>query len=714
MNKYSKIRPISDLRDTNEISKLCHESNEPIFITRNGYSDLVIMSDDCFRAYDIKNMAHVVETKGLRYINRPTGERNNGFVRLSTHPIPVKIGDISANLNAIKKHIDEDIKKQVDISLFPELSLTAYTCSDLFFNRTILNRIEDALVELAHYGKDSKLIYAVGAPFVFQEKLYNCAFVFSQGKLLGIIPKSYLPNYDEFYEKRHFQEALDETLVTSFDGYEVMFGSRLLFQDANRPALIIGVEICEDLWAPISPSSHHVLNGATVILNLSASNEAIYKDEYRVNLIKTFSHRGLCAYAYVSSYDESTTDLVYSGRSIIAEAGEVLKENSLFDETGLMTDIDLERISFKRLKDTTFHAHVNPSYEIIQFESANTAKEIIRDFSPTPFINPEVFGRQADSSKAILLQAQGLAKRLRHIGSYKIVLGLSGGLDSTLALLVAYECSKILKTSPTDVYAFSLPAQGSSSRTKNNARDLSTKLGVNFEEVNIASSVESHLKDLRHDGLTPDVTFENAQARERTQFLFDKANSLNAIVLGTGDLSELALGYCTYNGDHMSNYAVNASLPKTLIQVIVKDYAIKHPVLMSVLQDIVQTPISPELLPTDGLAMVQFTEDIVGPYELHDFFLYHFILDGYSFYKIGLIAIQTFRDKYIPSTIIKWLRTFVKRFYSQQFKRSAVPDGVKVSPVSLSPRGDWRMPSDASSGVALEDIDRLEKEVLGN
>lgn len=710
--KYSKIRPISDLRDTNEISRLCHESNEPIFVTRNGYSDLVIMSDECFRTYDVKSIAKSSDSTRLRYINRPVDEKNNGFVRISTHPIPVKVGDISSNLETIKKQLDEDIKKQVDISLFPELSLTAYTCSDLFFNRTILNKIEESLIELAHYGKNSKLLYAVGAPFVFQEKLFNCAFIFSQGKLLGIVPKSYLPNYDEFYEKRHFQEALDENIITCFDSYEVKFGSKLLFQDVNRPSLIIGVEICEDLWAPISPSSHHVLNGATVILNLSASNETLYKDEYRFNLIKTFSHRGLCVYAYVSSYDESTTDLVYSGRSFIAEAGEILKENNLFDKTGLMIDVDLERISFKRLKDTTFHAHFNPSYDIISFECENTQKDIIRDFSVTPFINYSIFERQTDSSKAILLQAQGLAKRLRHIGLYKIVIGLSGGLDSTLALLVAYECMKILKTSTSNIFAFSLPAQGTSNRTKNNARDLATKLGVSFEEINIVASVESHLKDLKHDGLTPDVTFENAQARERTQFLFDKANLLNAIVIGTGDLSELALGYCTYNGDHMSNYAVNASLPKTLIQSIVKDYAGKHPALMSILQDIILTPISPELLPTDETKTTQFTEDIVGPYELHDFFLYHFILDGYSFYKIGLIAIKTFRDKYIPSTIIKWLRVFVKRFYSQQFKRSAVPDGVKVSPVSLSPRGDWRMPSDASSCDALKDIDRLEKEFL--
>lgn len=708
MKNLKTIRPITDLRNTNEISDACHAIDKPIHITKNGYSDLVIMSEDVYDdllANNSTNASFKEEVTKCVTINN--NENNFGFVRVRGVSLKESVFNVESNFESIKKHILKAINENIDLLVFPELSLTSYTCGDLFFKNSLLDACNSKIKELAEIGKNSNLIYIVGSPFTYNQKIYNCAIVYQKGKILGIVPKTYLPNYNEFYEMRQFTEAPKSNFILELDNHQIPFGNKLIFSDINRPAFKFGTEICEDLWSPTSPSIKHALQGATLLINLSASNEVIGKDEYRKALVKVTSKKLISSYVYISSTNESTSDLVYSGASFISEYGDILKRSTLYKEDEITADIDLEKLVSIRQKDTTFRIQLDSSYITIPFSSKNEFKKPMIFLSQTPFLPSSKKDQEKWCDKAIQIQAHGLAKRLQSINVSKVVLGLSGGLDSTLALLVAIEAMKIIEKTPKEIYAFSMPCFGTGKRTRSNSELLSEKLGVSFEEVLLEKSVKSHLDDLKHDYVTADVTFENAQARERTQFLFDKANQLNAIVIGTGDLSELALGYCTYNGDHMSNYSVNCSIPKTLVKAIVKRYGETHKDVQDVLEDILDTPISPELLPVENGA--QNTEDIVGPYELHDFFLYHFMCNDYSFKKIALLAFETFKNKYLPTTIIKWLKIFIRRFMTQQFKRQAVPDGPKVTPISLSPRGDYRAPSDASFNYIYKELDEILK-----
>lgn len=708
MKNLKTIRPITDLRNTNEISDACHAIDKPIHITKNGYSDLVIMSED---VYD--NLTHkksyfkpICESSNQQ-IAINNNENNFGFVRIRGISLKESIFDVETNFINIKAHILKAFDDNIDVLVFPELSLTSYTCGDLFFKNSLLEACNKKIKELAEIGKDSSLIYIIGAPFTYNQKIYNCAIVYQKGKILGIVPKTYLPNYNEFYEMRQFIEAPDHNCILEFNNQQIPFGNKLIFADINRPAFKFGIEICEDLWSPNSPSISHALQGATLLINLSASNEVIGKDDYRKALVKVTSKKLISSYIYVSSTNESTSDLVYSGASFITEYGDILKRTNLYSEDEITADVDLERLVSIRQKDTTFRIQHDSSYITVPFASKNLFKKPLISLTQFPFLPLNKKDQEKWCDKAIQIQAHGLAKRLQSINISKVVLGLSGGLDSTLALLVAIETMKIIDKTPKEIFAYSMPCFGTGKRTRSNSELLAERLGISFEEVLLEKSVKSHLDDLKHDYTTADVTFENAQARERTQFLFDKANQLNAIVIGTGDLSELALGYCTYNGDHMSNYSVNCSIPKTLVRAIVKRYSETHKDIQDVLDDILDTPISPELLPVENGA--QNTEDIVGPYELHDFFLYHFMNNDYSFKKIALLAFETFKNKYLPTTIIKWLKIFIRRFMTQQFKRQAVPDGPKVTPVSLSPRGDYRAPSDASFNYIYKELDEILK-----
>ncbi|WP_138203070.1 NAD(+) synthase [Haloimpatiens lingqiaonensis] len=629
----------------------------------------------------------------------------NGFIKLSTACPITNVGDTDFNLKNIKSCIDKALEDNSKIVVFPELSITSYTCADLFNQKKLLIKSEEAIENLCLFSKDKDILIAVGAPLYYNSCLYNCAYIIFKGEVLGIVPKSYIPNYSEFYEKRWFSEGLgiiNKHVNLKFQN-EIPFGTNLIFTCGD---LKFAVEVCEDLWVTIPPSSYLSLLGANIIGNLSSSNELVSKASYRKNLISNQSARCMCAYAYASSgVFESSTDLVFGGHLLIGENGNILKENNRFNrENEIITSIvDLDRLIAERLKNISFRDGIKlcpfDALEIpFQFSNLNLG-EFTRYIDKHPFVPKNIDERSLRCSEIFNIQTAALAKRLAHTNLKKAVVGISGGLDSTLALLVVLKTFRLLGIPSENIITITMPGFGTTDRTYNNAVSLCKKLKTDFREINIVDACVQHFKDINHPVENHDVTYENVQARERTQILMDIANKEGGLLIGTGDLSELALGWCTYNGDHMSMYSVNCSVPKTLVRYLVRYVAEKEVPedISNILIDILETPVSPELLPKDKNGEItQKTEDIVGPYELHDFFLYHFIKTGTTKEKLLFLAENAFKEDYDKETIDMWLEKFIKRFFTQQFKRSALPDGPKVGSISLSPRGDWRMPSDAS------------------
>ncbi len=617
----------------------------------------------------------------------------DGFVKIGAATPKIRVGDCEHNSNGIIASIREAAAMGVKLLVLPELCVTGYTCGDLFFQSTLLNAAEDALERIAAQTAELDIVSVVGVPLRENGKLYNCAAAISRGEILGTVPKKYLPAYNEFYEKRHFESGFRPTV----------------FACRSLPEFSFAVEICEDLWAPCPPSVSLALSGASIIVNLSASNEMIGKAEYRRDLVTGQSARLLCAYAYAGAGDgESTTDLVFGGHSIIAENGLVLAESALFKNGIITAEIDLGRLSHERRKNTCFIPEITA--QTVWFDCRPEQTQLTRNIPKTPFVPSEKSDRDRRCEEILAMQSCGLKKRLEHTSAKTAVIGISGGLDSCLALLVTVKAMDLLNRPRTDVIAVTIPCFGTTSRTKGNAELLCERLGVTLREIDIAESVQRHFADIGQSPDNYDVVYENAQARERTQILMDIANQENGLVVGTGDLSELALGWATYNGDHMSMYGVNASVPKTLVRYIVGYYGAVcgDAELSAVLNDILATPVSPELLPADNDSITQKTEDLVGPYELHDFFLYHAIRWGCPPRKVFRLALRAFGSDYPREIVLKWLRVFYRRFFAQQFKRSCMPDGVKVGSVSLSPRGDWRMPSDACARVWLDELEGLE------
>lgn len=702
----TRIKPITDLRKTNEISDLAHQINEPIFITKNGYGDLVVMSNE---VYD--NLIKATKEIPLKKTSYPFEEKQDehfGFVKVACTSIDTSVASPKQNAKLIINKAKECAEKGVKLLVFPELSLSSYTCGDLFLQRTLLDACEEGLKRIIKETKNLNMVFIVGAPVLIEQKLYNAAIVILKGKILGIVPKTAIPNYNEFYELRHFEEAPKENMEISYLGHKTIFGNKLVFRCLNSINFTFGIEICEDLWIPNSPSIKHSLMGATIICNLSASNETAGKDEYRTLMVKAQSGKLACAYLYSSAGNgESTTDIVFSSANMISENGTLLKKAELFKNETIISDIDVEKLASDRQRMTSFKREYLNGYNVIGFNLSLEVPSLDRKYSSLPFIPKDENERTKRMEMILKIQVMGLVKRLNHIHCDKIVIGLSGGLDSTLALLVCYEAFKELGYDYQNIKCLTMPCFGTSARTKKNAYYLANALGVSIQEIDITEAVKIHLKDIEHDETTHDVAYENAQARERTQILMDYANKINGLVIGTGDLSELALGFATYNGDHMSNYGVNGSISKTLVRYLVYHYALSHVDIKDTLLDIIDTPVSPELLPPKEGVIAQKTEDIIGPYELHDFFIYHLLRNKFSIKKLFFIACNSFEGIYDKETIKKWLKVFIRRFFTQQFKRSCLPDGVKVGSVSLSPRGDFRMPSDASYEAWMDEIESL-------
>lgn len=631
---------------------------------------------------------------------------SDGFIKVGAATPSIRVADCTYNENAIIELMQEAAQRGAGVVVFPELCLTGYTCGDLFRDRTLIAAAEKALTDLIDKTRRLNLLAVVGLPVAVGADLYNAAAVFCRGKLLGFAAKSSIPNYSEFYEARHFTPSPDYTEI-SFCGQTVPLGSSLVFSCRSVPELVVGVEICEDLWIPAPPSSRLAPCGATLILNPSASDETIGKSPYRRTLVRSQSGRLLAAYAYADAGEgESSTDLVYTGHNIIAENGVVLAESEHFTTGLLTTDVDLQRMLQERLRTTTW-SNAGTAHEI-PFDMDPPESKLERKIPALPFV-PDDNRDLSDRCEMILnLQACGLKTRLKHTGSKCVVLGISGGLDSTLALLVIVRAFDLLKLDRKGVHAVSMPGFGTTKRTKSNAQQLSELLGVTFQEISISDAVNQHFKDITHNPEEHDVTYENSQARERTQILMDIANQCGGFVIGTGDLSELALGWATFNGDIMSMYGVNCSIPKTLVRHLVHHAAITGGgQLYTLLEDVLATPVSPELLPPVNGVISQKTENIVGPYELHDFFLYYMLRFGFTPGKIFRMAQRAFDGTYDDATIKKWLKDFYRRFFMNQFKRSCLPDGPKVGSVTLSPRGDWRMPSDASARLWLDEIEAL-------
>ena len=635
----------------------------------------------------------------------------DGFVKTAAGTPDIKVADCGYNCARIKALIDRAHEQGVRVLVLPELCITGYTCQDLFFQQTLLDGALNALKGIKEHTAGLDMLVAVGCPLRFRGELYNCAVVLKDGKVLGVVPKKFLPNYNEFYEKRHFTAAPDGEYDIELLGEKVPFGLGLLFECRDMPELVFAAEICEDLWAAEPPSISLALGGATIIANLSASNETIGKDAYRRELVNSQSARLLCGYVYASAGSgESTQDLVFSGHDIIAENGIVIAESKLYSTGLTVTEIDVQKLASERRRNTSFLGGLRPGMRRIPFDMEIKTTELTRMVRRTPFVPNTMAEMDKRCEDILTMQAHGLEKRVRHTNAKTLVIGISGGLDSTLALLVCVEAMKLVGRPASDILAVTMPCFGTTKRTRSNAERLCELLGTQLRVIDIADSVKQHFKDIGHDESNHNVVYENGQARERTKILMDLANAENGMVIGTGDLSELALGWATYNGDHMSMYGVNASVPKTLVRHIVKYYAgtVDNAELREVLMSIYDTPVSPELLPADENGNIaQITEDLVGPYELHDFFLYNGIRWCFPPSKVYRLAEYAFDGSYDRETILKWLRTFYRRFFSQQFKRSCLPDGVKVGSVTLSPRGDWRMPSDASAALWLEEVNRL-------
>lgn len=630
------------------------------------------------------------------------------FLRVAAATPEIRVADCHFNAENIIRLAKEADENGASVTVFPELCITAYTCSDLFLHETLLDGAKEALTQIAKASERLETLLAVGLPIKKDGALYNCAAIIHRGRILGLVPKKNIPNYSEFYEARHFSSGISKGEI-EIGGEKVFLGHDVIFCCENMPELKIGFELCEDLWVPNSPSTRLACLGATLICNLSASDEVIGKADFRRNLVSMQSAKLIAGYVYADAgWGESSTDMVFAGHNLICENGTVLAESELF-QTGLVfADIDFSRICHERRRTTTF-PNFCEEVEKIPFKLKIKDLDLQRKFPQTPFVPTGKKDLEVRCEEILSIQARGLAKRISHTNAKTAVIGLSGGLDSTLALIACVHAFDILGRDRKGIVCVTMPCFGTTSRTKNNALELAKAYGTDFAEINISKAVHQHFEDIGQDFNNHDVTFENSQARERTQVLMDIANKTGGLVVGTGDLSELALGWATYNGDHMSMYAVNASIPKTLVRHLVSYEAGKsEETLKKVLLDILDTPVSPELLPPDENGKIsQKTEELVGPYELHDFFLYYFMRFGYPPKKILRIAKLAFADKYDETEIKKWLGIFVRRFFAQQFKRSCLPDGPKVGTVALSPRGDFRMPSDACARLWLEELESL-------
>lgn len=629
----------------------------------------------------------------------------DGFIKVACATPKVKVADPVYNAEEIIKIIKETGANGASLLVFSELTISGYTCGDLFLQKPLLDECKNQLLKVADATKDMNMAVVVGCPLVVKNKLYNCAVVLCNGKILGIVPKTHLPNYSEFYEMRHFASGRNvDELISLREGELVWFCTNQLFVCEEIPELVIACEVCEDLWVPLPPSTYHAMAGATVICNTSASVETTTKEVYRRSLISNQSARLLAAYVYANAGEgESTQDVVYSGHHLICENGSVLAEAERFTNEIIYADIDVQKLAAERRKMTSFPGGDVEEYQEIPFSLKITDNKISRTFPRNPFVPDNKEERERRCNEILSLQSMGLKKRLEHTHCQHAVVGISGGLDSTLAVLVTARAFDMLNIPRENLICVTMPCFGTTDRTYQNAVSLIHELGATLKEVNIEKAVRQHFQDIEHDENIHDVTYENSQARERTQILMDIANKYNGMVIGTGDMSELALGWATYNGDHMSMYAVNCSVPKTLVRYLVLYYAdtVENKKLSEVLMDVLDTPVSPELLPPVDGVISQKTEDLVGPYELHDFFLYYMLRFGFPKTKLYRMAKQTFEGAYDDEIIKKWLDKFYWRFFSQQFKRSCLPDGPKVGSVAVSPRGDLRMPSDASPSAWL-------------
>lgn len=634
----------------------------------------------------------------------------HGFIRTAAATPDIRVADPVYNAEQIYTKMQEGNKNQVDIMVFPELCLTAYTCGDLFLQDALLRKAKEELDRLVTLSEGMDMLTAVGLPWQQEGKLYNVAALFTNGRLLGLVPKTNLPNYSEFYEMRHFTPAKQGVTMTSWREGQVPMGTNLLFTCTTVPGLTVAAEICEDVWAPCPPSIFHTMAGATVMVNCSASDETVGKDTYREALISGQSARLVCGYVYANAGEgESTQDLVFGGHNIIAENGTCLAVSKRFQNGIIYGDMDLGRIISDRRRMNTHPVSGSEGYLTVEFTLPERDLELRRYIDNSPFVPLNEQERQKRCEEILSIQAMGLKKRLEHTKTTQAVLGISGGLDSTLALLVTARAFDMLGLPRNQILAVTMPCFGTTDRTYQNACIMTQKLGAALKEVDIRTSVTQHFTDIGQDMGNHDVTYENGQARERTQVLMDIANQIGGLVVGTGDMSELALGWATYNGDHMSMYGVNASVPKTLVRHLVRFYAdtCGEEELKNVLLDVLDTPVSPELLPPEDGVIAQKTEDLVGPYELHDFYLYYVLRFGYEPSRIFYMASIAFDGIYENETILKWLKVFYRRFFSQQFKRSCLPDGPKVGSVAVSPRGDLRMPSDACGRIWMEELEQI-------
>ena len=635
----------------------------------------------------------------------------DGFIKVAAGTPKIRVADCRYNAEQIFTLMREAANQGVRVLALPELCITGYTCADLFFHDTLIRGAEEALSTILEATKNLDLVTAVGLPAPYGGKLCNCAALIHKGEILAVIPKTFLPNYSEFYEKRWFVTDVPGDRLFTLCGQETYFGRDVIFPCDTMPGLTLGVELCEDLWASTPPSVALAEAGATIILNLSASNEVAGKADYRRRLVTGESAQLVCGYVYADAGEgESTTDLVFAGHNLIAENGALLAERR-FTSGLTISEIDVQRLISERRRMTTFRSGESRPFIRIPFSLEQATTTLTRPVNPLPFLPQDPLERKEQCDEILLIAALGLKKRLEHSGAKTAVVGLSGGLDSTLAILITSLAMHLLGRPASDIIAVTMPCFGTSDRTRDNAVVLAQRLGATLKRIDIGAAVRQHFQDIGQAMDNHDVTYENSQARERTQVLMDIANQYGGLVVGTGDLSELALGWCTYNGDHMSMYSVNASIPKTLVRHLVSfisdDKAEEDQRLADVLTDILDTPVSPELLPAIEGAISQKTEDLVGPYELHDFFLYYAIRWTFPPRKVLRLAEYAFGRSYDHATVLKWLRQFYRRFFSQQFKRSCLPDGPKVGSVSLSPRGDWRMPSDAAAALWLAELEEL-------
>ncbi len=634
----------------------------------------------------------------------------HGFLKVAAITPDIRVADTIYNTDQICEKIGEAVSAGAKVLVFPELCISGYTCNDLFLQETLLFSCRQQLKRIAEQTRGKDALVFVGLPLEREGKLYNVAAALSDGKVLAFIPKMFIPSYGEFYETRHFLPGNEKAVMMDFEGEKIPFGSHILFQADGMDGLAVGCEICEDIWVPDSPSVSHAKAGATLLINLSASNETIGKDAYRELLVKSASAKLIAGYIYTSAGEgESTQDLVFGGHNIIAENGTVLTQAKRFENQTIYGDVDIHRLRMERRRMNTFVPDDNTDYLQIPFSLKEEETSLTRTFPAAPFVPGDPKERDERCNEILSIQSYGLKKRYQHTGCQKAVIGISGGLDSTLALLVTVRAFDMLGLPRENIIAVTMPCFGTTDRTYENACKLSKTLGATLEEVDIKEAVTIHFRDIKQDMDNHDVTYENGQARERTQVLMNIANRENGLVIGTGDMSELALGWATYNGDHMSMYGVNAGVPKTLVRHLVRYYAdtCEDKALAGVLLDVLNTPVSPELLPPVDGKISQKTEDLVGPYELHDFFLYYMLRCGFEPSKIYRIARQSFAGQYEDAVILKWLKTFYRRFFAQQFKRSCLPDGPKVGSVAVSPRGDLRMPSDACVRIWMEQVEAL-------